>query len=94
MRDIDALLHSLVNIDRKSLIAILISEADAVRQLVNAARQRNASQRAKLREAEQPPPGSTGCCRSFGTATLQPACRIATLSSVKPSRKSFVHRTN
>jgi len=53
MRDIDALLHSLVNIDRKSLIAILISEADAVRQLVNAARQRTASQRAKLREAEQ-----------------------------------------
>jgi len=96
MRDIDALLHSLVNIDRKSLIAILISEADAVRQLVNAARQRNAPL-PSVQNCARPnsaPPGSTGCCRSFGTATLQPACRIATLSSVKPSRKSFVHRTN
>jgi hypothetical protein len=53
MRDLDALLNSLVNIDRKSLIAILSSEADAARQLVNAARQRTASQRAKRRDAEQ-----------------------------------------
>jgi hypothetical protein len=51
MRDLDALLNSLVNIDRKSLIAILSSEADAARQFVNAARQRTASQRAKRHEA-------------------------------------------
>ena len=36
MRDLDALLNSLVNIDRKSLIAILSSEAEAARQLVSA----------------------------------------------------------
>ena len=43
----------LVNIDRNSLVAILISEADAARKLVNTARQRTASQRAKRRDAEQ-----------------------------------------
>src|SRR6267154_1880982 len=53
MRDIDALLNSLVNIDSNSLLAILSSEADAARQLVNGARQRTASQRAKRRDAEQ-----------------------------------------
>jgi len=52
MRDIDALLNSLVNIDRNSLVAILASEADAARQLVATARQRTASQRAKKRDAE------------------------------------------
>jgi len=53
MRDIDALLNSLVNIDRNSLLMILSSEADAARQLINSARQRTASQRAKRRDAEQ-----------------------------------------
>jgi hypothetical protein len=53
MRDLDALLNSLVNIDRNSLIAILASEAEAAQQLVNAARQRTASQRAKRHEAVQ-----------------------------------------
>jgi hypothetical protein len=53
MRDLDALLNSLVNIDRNSLVAILSSEAEAARQLVSAARLRTASRRAKRREAEQ-----------------------------------------
>ena len=53
MRDLDALLNSLVNIDRNSLIAILSSEAEATRQSVNAARQRTASQRSKRHQAEQ-----------------------------------------
>jgi hypothetical protein len=53
MRDLDALLNSLVNIDRNSLIAILTSEAEAARRLVNSARQRTASQRAKRHEAEE-----------------------------------------
>ena len=51
MRDLDALLNSLVNIDRNSLIAILSSESEAAQRLVNSARQRTASQRAKRREA-------------------------------------------
>src|SRR5216684_1718298 len=51
MRDLDALLNSLVNIDRHSLIAILTSEAEAGQRSVNSARQRTASQRAKRREA-------------------------------------------
>jgi hypothetical protein len=51
MRDLDALLTSLVNIDRHSLIAILSSEADAARRSVKAARQRTATQRAKRSEA-------------------------------------------
>jgi hypothetical protein len=53
MRDLDALLNSLVNIDRNSLIVILSFEAEAARQFVNAARQRTASQRSKRHEAEQ-----------------------------------------
>ena len=53
MHDIDALLNSLVNIDRNSLLAILSSEADAAWQLVNGTRQRTASQPAKRCEAEQ-----------------------------------------
>jgi hypothetical protein len=51
MRDLDALLNSLVNIDHNSLIAILTSEAEAAQRLVNSARQRTASQRAKRQEA-------------------------------------------
>jgi hypothetical protein len=53
MRDIDAFLNSLVNIDRDSLVAILSSEVAAARQVVNSARQRTASQRAKRQGAEQ-----------------------------------------
>ena len=53
MRDLDALLHSLVNIDRNTLVAILSSEAEAARLLVKSARQRTASQRAKRHEAVQ-----------------------------------------
>jgi len=53
MRDLDALLNSLINIDRASLVAILSSEAEAARLLVNSGRQRTASQRAKRREAAE-----------------------------------------
>ena len=52
MHDIDALLNSLANLDRNSLLVILSSEADAARQLINSARQRTASQRAKRRDAQ------------------------------------------
>lgn len=53
MRDLDALLSSLVNIDRNSLVAILSSEAKAARQVVASARQRTPAQRAKRQKAEQ-----------------------------------------
>ena len=53
MRDLDALLNSLVNIDRDSLVAVLSSEAEAAQRIVNSARQRTASQRAKRNEAIQ-----------------------------------------
>jgi hypothetical protein len=51
MRDLDALLTSLVSIDREGLIAILSSEADHAERLAKHIRQRTASQRAKKREA-------------------------------------------
>src|SRR5437764_11297344 len=51
MRNIGALLTSLVNIDRHSLIAVLTSEAEAAQRSLEAARQRTASQRAKRRDA-------------------------------------------
>src|SRR3954466_1043640 len=47
MRDIAALLTSLVNIDRHSLIAILTSQAEAAQRSREAAKQRTAAQRAK-----------------------------------------------
>ena len=48
MRNLDALLTSLVNIDRHSLVAILTSEAVAAQRSVKAARQRTAAQRGAL----------------------------------------------
>ena len=53
MRDLDALLNSLVNIDRNSFIAILSSESEAAQRLVNSARQRTTSERAKRDEVIQ-----------------------------------------
>ena len=50
MRDLAALLISLVNIDRHSLIAILTSEAEAAQRSVKSARQRTAAQRSKRRQ--------------------------------------------
>ena len=51
MRDLDALLSSLVNVDRESLIAILFSEAEGAERLAEHGRSRTPSQRAKKREA-------------------------------------------
>jgi hypothetical protein len=51
MRDLDALLNSLINIDLESLVAILSSESEAAQRAVNSARQRTASQRARRNEA-------------------------------------------
>jgi hypothetical protein len=51
MRDLDALLNSLINIDLESLVAILSSESEATQRAVNSARQRTASQRARRNEA-------------------------------------------
>jgi hypothetical protein len=45
MRDLDALLASLININRSSLIAILSSEAEAAERLAQSIRQRTTSQR-------------------------------------------------
>ena len=53
MRDLDALLNSLLNVDRDSLVVILSSESEAAQRLVNSARQRTASQRAKRNVAIQ-----------------------------------------
>ena len=55
MRDINAFLNSLVNIDRDSLVAILSSEVAAARQVVNSARQRTAC------TARQAARGRTAC---------------------------------
>ena len=51
MRDLDALLNSLVNIDRDSLVAILASEAEAARRLANSIRTRTSTQRLKRQQA-------------------------------------------
>ena len=53
MRDLDALLGSLVNIDRNSLIALLSSEAEAAKRVAGSVRHRTAFQRAKRQEAAE-----------------------------------------
>ena len=50
MRDLDALLTSLINFDRESLIAILSSEAEDAERLAKHIRQRTVSQRIKKRK--------------------------------------------
>jgi hypothetical protein len=68
MRDIAALLTSLVNIDRHSLIAILTSESEAAQRSVKAAKQRTAAQRAKRLQTR-----TAECCASSNPAK-QPQC--------------------
>ena len=51
MRDLDAFLNSLVNIDRDSLVAILSSEAEAAGRLANSIRTRTSTQCLKRRQA-------------------------------------------
>jgi hypothetical protein len=51
MRDLDALLNSLVNIDRDSLVAILSSEAEAAERLAHSIRTRTSTQRLKRQQA-------------------------------------------
>jgi hypothetical protein len=97
MRDLDALLDSLVNIDRNSLIALLSSEAKVAGQLARSTRQRTALQRAKRREAAERAArierilsflqhGEIGRKMSESDLTLCRAPRIMTiLSLVRPS---------
>ena len=47
VRDLDALLNSLVNIDRDSLVAILSSEAEAAERLANSIRTHTSTRRLK-----------------------------------------------
>jgi hypothetical protein len=49
MRDLNILLNSLVNVDRKSLIAVLMSEAEKAERHVRFSRQRTGAQREKHR---------------------------------------------
>src|SRR5437660_1347159 len=86
LRDLDALLNSLVNIDRNSLIAILSSEAEVAQRSVDSARQRTASQRAKRDEAVQRAFGSSG----FGPSAIL-ACSASSIAAVcaKPSAIAF-----
>jgi hypothetical protein len=51
VRDLDALLNSLVKIDRDSLVAILSSEAEAAERFTNSIRTRTSTQRLKRQQA-------------------------------------------
>jgi hypothetical protein len=53
MRNLDALLTSIVNIDRNSLIVLLASEAEAAKRVAQSVRHRTAFQRAKRQEAAE-----------------------------------------
>jgi hypothetical protein len=94
MRDLDALLNSLINIDRNSLVAILTSEADAARRSVNSARQRTASQRAKRHEAVQRAARIERICRSSSMATSHRTCLGTKSNSANLLNKSCVRGAN
>ena len=51
MRDLDALLNSLVNINRDNLVTILSSEAEAAERLAKSMRTRTSTQRLKRQRA-------------------------------------------
>jgi hypothetical protein len=74
MRDLDALLGSLVNIDKNSLIALLSSESEAAKRVARSfgIEQRFSAPSDKKRRSE--PPESTGFCRSCGMGKFQPRC--------------------
>ena len=75
MRDLDALLNSLVNIDRDSLVAILTSEAEAAERLANSIRTRTGTQRLKRQQAVELAARSTGFCFFSGMTKPGRTCR-------------------
>jgi hypothetical protein len=74
MRDLEALLNSLVNIDHKSLVTVLSSEAESARRLASSARQRTFSQRAKHREAVEHAARSERMLHYFLEGEYRPTC--------------------
>ena len=74
MRDLDAFLNSLVNIDRDGLVAILSSEAEAAERLANSIRTRTGTQRLKRQQAVELAARSTGFC-FFSGMTKPGTCR-------------------
>jgi hypothetical protein len=90
MRDLDALLSSLVNIDRNSLIAILSSETEAAKRLIDSARQRTFSQRANDARPWSVPLGSTGFCLSSSMAKYHRTCLRVTSFFADPLKISCV----
>lgn len=90
MRDLAALLNSLVNIDRHSLIAILVSEAEAAQRsenLLDNALPRSAQNNARPWIASL---GSTRSCAFSNAATLRRTCASATSNFANPLNKSCV----
>ena len=67
MRDLDALLGSLVNIDRNSLIALLSSKSAAAKQWRNRFAIERHFSAPSDRKRRSEPLISTGFCRSYGT---------------------------
>ena len=94
MRDLDALLGSLVNIDRNSLIALLSSEFEAAKRVAQSVRHRTAFQRAKRQERRSEPLISTGFCRSYGTKKFRRRCLKVMLQFAYLLSKSCVREAN
>jgi hypothetical protein len=90
MRDLDALLNSLVNVDRASLVAILSSEAEAAQRLVNSARQRTASQRAKRHAAVERAARIEHILSFFKHGNVRGRCPRPTSCSANPLTKDCV----
>ena len=94
MRDIDAFLNSLVNIDRDSLVAILSSEVAAARQVVDSARQRTASQRAKRQGAEQHAARIERILSFYQRGNIAPAMSRHDIELCKSVEQKFLARAN
>ena len=87
MRDLDALLGSLVNIDRNSLIALLSSESEAAKRVAQSVAIERHFSAPSDRKRRSEPFVSTGFCRSYGTKKFRWRClKVICATSLISSR--------
>ena len=92
MRDLDALLNSLVNLNRDSLVAILSSEAEAAKRLANSIRTRTSTQRLKRQQVIERAARINRILRFFRHDETGPEMSEADLALCKSLERKLVAR--
>ena len=94
MRDLDALLGSLVNINRNSLIALLSSDPKRPNEWRNRFAIERHFSAPSDRKRRSEPLVSTGFCRSYGTKKFRRRCLKVILQFADLLSKSCVREAN